>query len=108
MLHGTGAAWCDVGTPASGLRLDFPEFDFGFVPEIWWRHDDEVDSSFLGASGSVGVYESAACFTARVDSFKEWLRGRDEGCALVVGHRVWIEEFSGERVDNLGSIHCSE
>ena len=39
---------CDVGTPTSRLRRQWPDFDFGDLPEVWWPQEDETEADVLG------------------------------------------------------------
>ncbi len=79
---------CDIGTPASLLRRDWPQLDFAGLPEIWWG----------------GLIESDRSLAARCRAFRRRL-GEDsaDGRVAVVSHWGFLLAFTGRRFDN-GSL----
>ena len=79
---------CDIGTPASELRRNWPELDLDGLPEIWWG----------------GLIESDRSVAARCRAFRRKLRQSDgERPIAVVSHWGFLLAFTGRRFDN-GSL----
>ncbi len=76
---------CDIGTPASELARDWPQYDFSHVDEIWWPALEENEHE---------VKDRARLFCNEVVSAGEW------DTLLVVSHWGFIREMTGERLEN--------
>jgi len=76
---------CDIGSPRSELEVRFPQAAFGALPEIWWPHPDESESSL-----------AERCTRFRVDmaTAEGWER------LLVVTHWGFIRGLTGRSVEN--------
>lgn len=80
---------CDIGSPASTLRAEWPTIDFGDLPERWWPEDGETEAEL----------------DARCAVFSDRLRAvdpRDDawGDAVFVSHWAFIRGFTGHAVPN--------
>ena len=76
---------CDLGTPASLLRAQWPAFRFDGLPEIWWSRQVESDESVA----------------ARCRAFRARARHRDWPRPLaVVSHWGFLRMLLGRRLDN--------
>ncbi len=76
---------CDIGTPASVLRRQWPGLDFGPLDEIWWG----------------GLIESDRSVAARCHAFRARLRELDgAGPVAVVSHWGFLLALTGRRFDN--------
>ncbi len=79
---------CDIGTPASVLRRDWPRLDFGNLPEVWWG----------------GLIESDHSVAARCRAFRRRLAEEPaDRRVAVVSHWGFLLAFTGRRFDN-GSL----
>ena len=76
---------CDIGTPASELARDWPQYDFSQIEEIWWPALEENEHE---------VQERARSFCRQLVSAREWEN------LLVVSHWGFIRELTGERLEN--------
>lgn len=76
---------CDIGTPASRLRLDWPAIPFGDLPEQWWPEGGENEDE-LGL---------------RCTAFREKLSGAGGwGDTVFVTHWAFIRGLTGMTVPN--------
>lgn len=84
---------CDVGRAASVLAYEFPDFDVGHLPEIWWHAEDPVQAEGYPV-------EPRDLFDARVAGFRDWLRARPETTIAVVGHSTFFYHLTGQWLAN--------
>jgi broad specificity phosphatase PhoE len=83
---------CDVGTPASRLRGNWPGIDFGDLDEVWWNRR----------------IESMAAFMARCDAFLEDAKkGAYPQSTLVVTHWGFIRAATGLAVGNTEFVNAN-
>jgi broad specificity phosphatase PhoE len=76
---------CDIGTPVSRLRTDWPHVDFGDLPERWWPEDGESETDLA----------------RRCDAFTGKLRHADTWAdAVFVSHWAFIRGLTGHAVPN--------
>ncbi len=76
---------CDVGSPRSHLAADFPDFEFGDLPERWWPPLDETEDQL----------------DLRCSAFRAQSAGQpDWPGLLVVSHWGFIRGLTGEAVAN--------
>lgn len=76
---------CDIGTPASRLRLDWPAIAFGDLPEQWWPADGENEEQ-LGMR--------CAAFREKLETADRW----DD--TVFVTHWAFIRGLTGMTVPN--------
>jgi broad specificity phosphatase PhoE len=76
---------CDVGTPVSHLRRDWPGVGFHAIEEIWWPAIEEPEDQVLAR---------AALFRAEMAALDDWAH------TLVVSHWGFILAFTGRSVMN--------
>lgn len=76
---------CDIGTPASELRRQWPSFDFGDLPETWWPRLGESDGE---------VQARCEHFRQSATVLADWSH------LLVVTHWGFIRGLTGEEVAN--------
>lgn len=76
---------CDIGSPRSELEVRFPAVDFGALPEVWWPHPDESETSLL---------RRCASFRLAMAKRSDWSR------TLVVTHWGFIRGLTGQSVEN--------
>lgn len=83
---------CDVGRPASRLKLDFPELSFDDLDEIWWHQGPATEN---------GVpVEPRDVFQQRIRSFASELDGMAGQSLAVVGHGDSFRELAGVSMAN--------
>jgi broad specificity phosphatase PhoE len=76
---------CDVGSPVSALRAQWPEHDFGDLPEIWWPAETETEAEAL----------------VRAKAFHASMADRpDHADTLVVTHWAFIRAMTGLSLAN--------
>jgi glucosyl-3-phosphoglycerate phosphatase len=76
---------CDIGSPVSALRAQWPEHDFGDLPETWWPAETETEAEAL----------------ARAAAFHLAMAGRpDHAETLVVTHWAFIRAMTGLSLGN--------
>jgi broad specificity phosphatase PhoE len=76
---------CDVGSPVSVLQAQWPEHDFGGLPEIWWPSDTETEAEAL----------------VRATAFHTTMAARpDHAQTLVVTHWAFIRAMTGLSLAN--------
>ncbi len=88
---------CDVGRAASVLAKEFPGFDVGHLPEIWWHDADQIQARGWPV-------EPPHLFDARVAGFRDWLRARPETTIAVVGHSTFFYHLTGQWLANCEAI----
>ncbi|WP_424810606.1 histidine phosphatase family protein [Roseococcus sp. YIM B11640] len=76
---------CDVGSPISQLRANWPQLAFHAMEEVWWPAIEEPQE---------GVLERAALFRAEMAALDDWAH------TLVVSHWGFILAFTGRSVTN--------
>ncbi|MDB5412730.1 MAG: histidine phosphatase family protein [Rubritepida sp.] len=76
---------CDVGSPISRLRTDWPDLGFHAIDEVWWPAIEEPKEQ---------VMERAALFRAEMAALDDWAH------TLVVSHWGFILAFTGKSVMN--------
>jgi broad specificity phosphatase PhoE len=83
---------CDVGTPASRLRLDWPHHEFPALDDVWWPAMEEPEDQVLAR---------AAVFRAEMAALADWAH------TLVVSHWGFILAFTGRSLQNGQMIETS-
>ena len=81
---------CDIGTPASELRRQWPSFDFRDLPEVWWPSLGESDSE---------VQVRCEQFRQAAAVLADWSH------LLVVTHWGFIRGLTGAELANGASLH---
>jgi broad specificity phosphatase PhoE len=76
---------CDIGSPATELRLAFPEVGLDHVEEVWWPAQEEPAGQVEGR---------AALFRAEMAALDDWAH------TLVVSHWGFIMALTGLSVAN--------
>ena len=76
---------CDVGSPVSHLRTNFPDVAFHAMDEVWWPAIEEPHDQ---------VMDRAALFRAEMAALDDWAH------TLVVSHWGFILAFTGKSVTN--------
>ncbi|WP_421988651.1 histidine phosphatase family protein [Roseococcus sp.] len=76
---------CDVGSPTSHLRSNFPEVGFHAIDEVWWPAIEEPREQLM---------ERAALFRAEMAALDDWAH------TVVVSHWGFILAFTGQSVMN--------
>ncbi|MCX8133612.1 MAG: histidine phosphatase family protein [Roseococcus sp.] len=76
---------CDIGTPVSHLRRDWPGVEFHATEEVWWPAIEEPEEQVLAR---------AALFRAEMAALEDWAH------TLVVSHWGFILAFTGRSVMN--------
>lgn len=76
---------CDVGTPTSRLRADWPDISFGDLPERWWPEGNETEED-------LGV--RCVAFRDKISSAPNW---HD---TVFVSHWAFIRGLTGLTVPN--------
>ena len=76
---------CDVGSPVSALREQWPEHDFDGLPETWWPAETETEAEAL----------------VRATTFLTAMSARpDHAGTLVVTHWAFIRAMTGLSLGN--------
>jgi broad specificity phosphatase PhoE len=76
---------CDVGSPVSRLRADWPDVAFHAIEEVWWPAIEEPQDQIMAR---------AALFRAEMAALDDWAH------TLVVSHWGFILAFTGQSVTN--------
>jgi broad specificity phosphatase PhoE len=76
---------CDVGSPVSRLRAQWPAHDFGDLPESWWPTETESEAATLARAGE---FRRAAAALP------------DHAETLVVTHWAFILAMTGRSLGN--------
>jgi broad specificity phosphatase PhoE len=82
---------CDIGSPVSVLRADWPHHDFSDMEEVWWPGEEEPVDSILGR---------AATFRTALAAREDWRE------TLVVSHWGFILSLTGQSVANGTWLRC--
>jgi glucosyl-3-phosphoglycerate phosphatase len=82
---------CDIGRPATELRLAFPHIDLAHLEEVWWPAIEEPDEQ---------IEARAALFRGEMAALADW---QD---TLVVCHWGFILAMTGERLQNGEWLRC--
>jgi broad specificity phosphatase PhoE len=84
---------CDIGRAPTLLAAEFPAFEIGHLPEIWWHAEGDPNERGI-------CVEPVEVFQARVAGFRSWLLARPERTIAVVGHGTFFYHFTGQWLDN--------
>jgi broad specificity phosphatase PhoE len=76
---------CDIGSPATELRMAFPDVDLSHIDEIWWPLQEEPADQ---------VEARAALFRAEMAALNDWAQ------TLVVTHWGFVMALTGLSVTN--------
>lgn len=82
---------CDIGSPLTALKAEWPEVQFLNVPEIWWPEQEETAD---------GVIARAALFRGEMAALPDWDR------TVVVSHWGFILSMTGQSVANGTWLRC--
>ncbi|GBD43647.1 Phosphoserine phosphatase 1 [bacterium HR40] len=83
---------CDIGTPASELRRQYPGLALDGLPEVWWG----------------GLVESDSSLERRCRELLRSLHRHEAGRVLVlVSHWGFVRALTGHRLDNAGML-CTD
>jgi broad specificity phosphatase PhoE len=82
---------CDIGSPVSALRSDWPQHDFSAVDEVWWPAEEEPVE---------GIISRANAFRATMAQAPDWTD------VLVVSHWGFILSLTGKSVANGAWMRC--
>jgi broad specificity phosphatase PhoE len=82
---------CDIGSPATELRLGWPDLDLAHVEEVWWPVEEEPADQ---------VEARARLFRAEMSALPDWDR------TLVVSHWGFILALTGQSVANGQILRC--
>jgi glucosyl-3-phosphoglycerate phosphatase len=82
---------CDIGSPLTALKAEWPEVQFLNVPEIWWPEQEEPAD---------GVIARAALFRGEMAALPDWDR------TVVVSHWGFILSMTGQSVANGTWLRC--
>ena len=84
---------CDIGRAPALLAAEFPAFQLGHLPEVWWHAAGEPHERGFHV-------EPRDLFHGRVAAFRDWLRGRPERTIAVVGHYTFFYHLTGRGLAN--------
>ena len=82
---------CDVGSPATALRAEWPDLDLAHVEEVWWPAEEEPADQ---------VMARAARFRGEMAALEDWRH------TLVVAHWGFILAMTGRSVGNGEWLRC--
>ncbi len=82
---------CDIGSPATALRGQWPHLDLAHIEEVWWPADEEPADQVLAR---------AALFRGEMASLPDWQH------TLVVAHWGFILAMTGQSVANGTWLRC--
>ena len=82
---------CDIGSPRTALRRDWPEHDFSAISDIWWPAEEESEHA---------IVDRAARFRASLAARHDWAN------TLVVSHWGFILSLTGQSVANGQWLRC--
>jgi broad specificity phosphatase PhoE len=82
---------CDIGSPVTALRAEWPRLDFLNVAEVWWPAEEEPAEQ---------VVARAALFRGEMASLPDWDR------TVVVSHWGFILSMTGQSVANGTWLRC--
>lgn len=76
---------CDIGSPATELRMSFPDLELAHIDEVWWPPQEEPADQ---------VEARAALFRAEMAALDDWAH------TLVVTHWGFVMALTGLSVTN--------
>jgi broad specificity phosphatase PhoE len=76
---------CDIGSPATALRAEWPDLDLAHIEEVWWPAQEEPADQVLAR---------AALFRGEMAAMPDWRT------TVVVAHWGFILAMSGQSVAN--------
>ncbi|WP_203070981.1 histidine phosphatase family protein [Falsiroseomonas ponticola] len=76
---------CDIGSPATALRAEWPTLDLAHIEEVWWPATEEPADQVLAR---------AALFRGEMASLPDWRT------TVVVAHWGFILAMTGQSVAN--------
>ncbi|WP_159996148.1 histidine phosphatase family protein [Roseomonas sp. 18066] len=82
---------CDVGSPRTQLRLDWPGLDLDHIDEVWWPAVEEPADQ---------VESRAKLFRAEMSALADWEN------TVVVSHWGFILSMTGQSVTNGEWLRC--
>jgi broad specificity phosphatase PhoE len=78
---------CDIGRAPDLLQKDFPTLSFDHLNKIWWHQ---------GPTNDTGIpIEPHSVFQARINQFRDYLRGVTDRPVAIVGHGDTFKELAG-------------
>jgi broad specificity phosphatase PhoE len=89
LVRERGAFICDIGRPRSALEAEWPQLDFGDLPEVWWQQGTEAPAS---------VARRAREFRMKACDFA------DHESLAVISHWGFILELTGHALNNCGVL----
>jgi broad specificity phosphatase PhoE len=88
---------CDIGSPVSSLRAQWPEHDFGDLPETWWPAETETEAEALTRAAAFHIAMAAQPDHAETLVVTHWAFIRAM-TGLSLGNGEWIVVEPGEPV----------
>jgi broad specificity phosphatase PhoE len=82
---------CDIGSPATALRAEWPHLDLDHIDEIWWPLEEEPAEQVLAR---------AARFRGEMAAIEGWAH------TVVVSHWGFILSMTGQSVANGQWLNC--
>ncbi|ONG52957.1 histidine phosphatase family protein [Pseudoroseomonas deserti] len=82
---------CDVGSPCTQLRLDWPDLDLQHLEEVWWPAVEEPADQ---------VQARARLFSAEMSALADWQH------TVVVSHWGFILAMTGQSIGNGQWLAC--
>jgi broad specificity phosphatase PhoE len=82
---------CDVGSPCTALRAEWPLLDFRHMEEVWWPAQEEPADQVLAR---------AALFRGEMAALEDW------STTLVVAHWGFILAMTGQSMPNGSWLRC--
>jgi broad specificity phosphatase PhoE len=82
---------CDIGSPVTALRAEWPHLDLGHLDEVWWPLEEEPAEQVLAR---------AARFRGEMAALDDWTH------TVVVSHWGFILSMTGKSVANGQWLDC--
>jgi broad specificity phosphatase PhoE len=82
---------CDIGSPATALRAEWPELDLTHIEDVWWPLEEEPAEQVLAR---------AARFRGEMAGLQDWTH------TVVVSHWGFILSMTGQSVANGQWLDC--
>lgn len=82
---------CDIGSPATALRAEWPEVELRHVEEVWWPQQEEPADQ---------VVARAALFRGEMAALTDWQH------TVVISHWGFILSLTGRSVANGTWLRC--
>jgi glucosyl-3-phosphoglycerate phosphatase len=82
---------CDIGSPATALRSEWPALDLAHIEEVWWPLEEEPAEQ---------VVARAARFRGEMAGLQDWAH------TVVVSHWGFILSMTGQSVANGQWLDC--